>query len=142
MSGFWLLLGLAYRVSYEWHGLLLTFDHSGQSFPPHYLKNELYTSATILRNQRFDSRVKLSWRSIWLSGLRLLNHYCSTVVRWLSMYTITGIDLALCMIFLGVFSIAILRMWFKSLLPYTRHYSSVLLVTVCYVLSCSLVALC
>ncbi|KXI27629.1 sodium/sugar symporter [Paraglaciecola hydrolytica] len=103
MSGSGYVLGLAI-ASYEWMAAI-TLLIVGKYFLPIFLKNEIYTMPQYLE-QRFDSRVKTIMAVFWLAVYVFVN---LTAVLWLgglAITTITGVELAYGMLFLGIFSIA------------------------------------
>ncbi|MDP5039611.1 MAG: sodium transporter, partial [Paraglaciecola sp.] len=122
-SGYVLGLGIA---SYEWMAAI-TLIIVAKFFLPIFLKNEIYTMPQYLE-QRFDSRVKTIMAVFWLAVYVFVN---LTAVLWLgglAITTITGVDLAYGMIFLGVFSIAYSSYGGLKAVAYTDIIQVVLLV--------------
>jgi SSS family solute:Na+ symporter len=125
MSGSGYVLGLAI-ASYEWMAAI-TLIIVAKFFLPIFLKNEIYTMPQYLE-QRFDSRVKTIMAVFWLAVYVFVN---LTAVLWLgglAITTITGVDLAYGMIFLGVFSIAYSSYGGLKAVAYTDIIQVVLLV--------------
>ena len=122
-SGYVLGLGIA---SYEWMAAI-TLLIVGKYFLPIFLKNEIYTMPQYLE-QRFDGRVKTIMAVFWLAVYVFVN---LTAVLWLgglAITTITGVDLAYGMLFLGIFSIAYSSYGGLKAVAYTDIIQVVLLV--------------
>jgi SSS family solute:Na+ symporter len=122
-SGYVLGLGIA---SYEWMAAI-TLIIVGKYFLPIFLKNEIYTMPQYLQ-QRFDGRVKTIMAVFWLAVYVFVN---LTAVLWLgglAITTITGVELAYGMIFLGLFSIAYSSYGGLKAVAYTDIIQVVLLV--------------
>lgn len=122
-SGYVLGLGIA---SYEWMAAI-TLIIVGKYFLPIFLKNNIYTMPQYLQ-QRFDSRVKTIMAVFWLAVYVFVN---LTAVLWLgglAITTITGVELAYGMIFLGIFSIAYSSYGGLKAVAYTDIIQVVLLV--------------
>lgn len=103
MSGSGYVLGLAI-ASYEWMAAI-TLIIVGKYFLPIFMKRKIYTMPQFLQ-ERFDNRVKTTMAIFWLAVYVFVN---LTAVLWLgalAINTITGLDLALCMILLAVLSLA------------------------------------
>jgi SSS family solute:Na+ symporter len=125
MSGSGYVLGLAI-ASYEWMAAI-TLIIVAKYFLPIFLKNEIYTMPQYLE-QRFDSRVKTIMAVFWLAVYVFVN---LTAVLWLgglAITTITGVELAYGMLFLGIFSIAYSSYGGLKAVAYTDIIQVVLLV--------------
>ena len=125
MSGSGYVLGLAI-ASYEWMAAI-TLILVAKYFLPIFLKNEIYTMPQYLE-QRFDSRVKTIMAVFWLAVYVFVN---LTAVLWLgglAITTITGVELAYGMLFLGIFSIAYSSYGGLKAVAYTDIIQVVLLV--------------
>jgi len=125
MSGSGYILGLGI-ASYEWMAAI-TLIIVGKYFLPIFIKNEIYTMPQYLQ-QRFDGRVKTIMAVFWLAVYVFVN---LTAVLWLgglAITTITGVDLAYGMVFLGLFSIAYSSYGGLKAVAYTDIIQVVLLV--------------
>ncbi len=100
-SGYALGLGIA---SYEWMAAI-TLIIVGKYLLPIFLKRGIYTMPQFLE-QRFDSRVRTILAIFWLGVYVFVN---LTAILWLgalAINTVTGVDLAYGLIFLGLFAAA------------------------------------
>lgn len=125
MSGSGYVLGLAI-ASYEWMAAI-TLIIVGKYFLPIFLKNNIYTMPQYLE-QRFDKRVKTIMAVFWLAVYVFVN---LTAVLWLgglAINTISGVDLATGMIFLGLFSLAYSSYGGLKAVAYTDIIQVVLLI--------------
>ena len=103
MSGSGYAIGLAI-ASYEWMAAI-TLIIVGKYFLPIFIERKIYTMPQFLE-QRFDSRVRTLLAVFWLAVYVFVN---LTAVLWLgalAINTVTGIDMLLGMVLLGVFSVA------------------------------------
>lgn len=101
MSGSGFAIGLAI-ASYEWMAAI-TLILVGKYLLPIFLKRGIYTMPQFLQ-QRYDNRVRLVMAFFWLVVYIFVN---LTSVLWLgalAMTTVTGIDLSLSLVLLGVFA--------------------------------------
>ena len=98
-SGYVIGLGIA---SYEWMSAL-TLLIVGKFFLPIFLKNQIYTMPEFLQ-RRYGDSVRLVMAVFWLALYVLVN---LTAILWLgatAIHTVTGIDVQLALIALGVFA--------------------------------------
>ena len=101
MSGSAYVMGLAI-ASYEWMSAI-TLILVGKYFLPIFLKHKIYTMPQYLE-QRYDSRVRMIMAIFWLGVYVLVN---LTSILWLgalAINSITGIDINIALIALGVFT--------------------------------------
>ena len=100
MSGSGYAIGLAI-ASYEWMAAI-TLILVGKYLLPVLLRAEIYTMPQFL--QRYDHRVRLVMAFFWLGVYVLVN---LTSILWLgalAINTVTGVDLNLALLMLGVFA--------------------------------------
>ena len=101
MSGSAYVMGLAI-ASYEWMSAI-TLILVGKYFLPIFLKHKIYTMPQYLE-QRYDERVRIIMAIFWLGVYVLVN---LTSILWLgalAINSITGVDITLALIVLGVFT--------------------------------------
>ncbi|MEL0047751.1 MAG: sodium/solute symporter, partial [Gammaproteobacteria bacterium] len=101
MSGSGYAIGLAI-ASYEWMAAI-TLILVGKYLLPVFLRAEIYTMPQFLQ-QRYDHRVRLVMAFFWLGVYVLVN---LTSILWLgalAINTVTGVDLNLALLMLGVFA--------------------------------------
>ena len=99
-SGYAIGLGIA---SYEWMAAL-TLVLVGKFLLPVFLKRGIYTMPQFLE-QRYDHNVRMVMAFFWLGVYIFVN---LTSILWLgalAMQTVTGIDLELGLLLLGLFSV-------------------------------------
>src|SRR5580704_6773569 len=98
-SGYALGLGIA---SYEWMSAL-TLLIVGKFFLPIFLKNQIYTMPEFLQ-RRYGTSVRFVMAVFWLALYILVN---LTAILWLgatAIHTVTGIDIEIALVALGVFA--------------------------------------
>jgi len=103
MSGSGYKIGLAI-ASYEWMAAI-TLMIVGKYFLPIFLERKIYTMPQFLE-RRFDGRVRSIMAIFWLGVYVFVN---LTAVLWLgalAINTVTGVDMMMAMLFLGLFSVA------------------------------------
>ena len=98
-SGYVIGLGIA---SYEWMSAL-TLIIVGKYFVPIFLKNAIYTMPEFLE-RRYNSKVRTVMAIFWLGVYVFVN---LTAILWLgatAVHAVTGIDVQVALIALGVFA--------------------------------------
>ena len=104
MSGNGFKMGLAIST-YEWMAAA-TLMIVAIFFIPVYLKNKIYTMPQFL-NQRYNSTVAMIMAVFWLLLYVVVNLTSILYLGALAIYSISGLPLYLCMIFLAGFAIII-----------------------------------
>lgn len=104
MSGSGFKMGLAI-AAYEWMAAA-TLIIVAVFFIPVYLKNKIFTMPQYL-NQRYNGNVAMIMAVFWLLLYVFVNLTSILYLGALAVSSISGIDITVCMIFFGIFSIFI-----------------------------------
>lgn len=104
MSGSGFKLGLAI-ATYEWMAAIVLIIVA-VFFIPVYLKNRIFTMPQFLK-QRYNGTVAMIMAVFWLALYIVINLTSILYLGALAISSISGFDITLCMVFLGIFSIFI-----------------------------------